>query len=150
MRSSFIKNFTHVGSYSTPGLGLENPAFSIQLLDFTDELQQKNNGNELEDYDNETYDLKVNDEIIFKYKNKTKKGIIRKILKNAYGDVYKITVDTYEDNENIDINPTMIIKIAKSNTNNDTDRIVSAQGISESNELLHIQSFENFIKNKYL
>ena len=67
MSTSFIKKVTSTNIYTnTPGQGIDTPAFSIELSDYTDELQQKNNDNNLEDYDNETYNLKVNDIIFFK------------------------------------------------------------------------------------
>lgn len=151
MSTSFIKKFTSTNIYTnTPGQGIDTPAFSIELSDYTDELQQKNNDNNLEDYDNETYNLKVNDIIFFKYKNKTKKGIIRKILKNENGNVYKITVDTNEDNNTFDINPTQIIKTKKPNINASNDDVISTPSMSESEstKLTYINSFNEYIKKR--
>ena len=151
MSTSFIKKVTSTNIYAnTPGQGIDTPAFSIELSDYTDELQQKNNDNNLEDYDNETYNLKVNDIIFFKYKNKTKKGIIRKILKNENGNVYKITVDTNEDNNTFDINPTQIIKTKKPNINASNDDVISTPSMSESEstKLTYINSFNEYIKKR--
>jgi hypothetical protein len=94
--------------------------------------------------------LKVNDIIFFKYKNKTKKGIIRKILKNENGNVYKITVDTNEDNNTFDINPTQIIKTKKPNINASNDDVISTPSMSESEttKLTYINSFNEYIKKR--